>query len=66
MTKIDIAPHEETSTSIDAALAERMAKMMDDQNKMLERMGACLTRLEESRFKKGTRNLKNSPQKPLP
>ncbi|KAL0015444.1 hypothetical protein SO802_002513 [Lithocarpus litseifolius] len=39
------------STSTDNAHAEKIAKMMNDKNKMLKGMGAGLTRIEESRFK---------------
>ena len=38
------------SISTDIALVENIAQKMDDQNKMLEKMGAHLTQLEESRF----------------
>ena len=40
------------STTTNAILTDKIAKMMDDQNKMLKRMGTHLTRLEESRFKR--------------
>ena len=38
------------STSTDIALTKNIVQMMDDQNKMVEKMGAYLTQLEESRF----------------
>jgi len=34
------------STSTDITHAEKIAKMMNDKNKMLKGMGACLTRIE--------------------
>lgn len=52
LTKIDTAPQEEMSTSIDNARVDMIAKIMDVENEMHERMGAGLTWLEESRFKR--------------
>ena len=39
------------TTPSDTALAEKIYKVIEDQGKALEKMGTCLTKLEESKFK---------------
>ena len=51
MIKVDIIPQEEMTTPSDTALAEKIYKVIEDQGKALEKMGTCLTKLEESKFK---------------